>query len=368
MIVAEARAGLPVEAGEEPVIGWRCWFVLPHELLLRPLVMRGLAWKPRQPLEAVCPEKLHEVPADGCKCGVWAVCHPMMLREIHWTTAPPDGVDPVPGIIVVGQIALWGSVVQYERGWRASHAYPTHLYAFTDDVLVAEGLRERYGVPVAFGPEAERLRRLLPTPSPTTQPNWPSLSAALLALAERLPEPLKAIATEAVSKNEWFLDSHPSRFGGSWEDQVKRDKEALADMKKRLARALARGRYRTDWYGADWKSVLRDKVWNAAKEVMFASTSRRASQGDAAARRRLLWLLIARRWRETQAAYLAVLHAEEAVRRTRNKITGEKLCAATRLMYKGRLGNCRSVLGERLQALADTPTPSYRAWCAMVPR
>lgn len=113
-------ADLPREVTDEPIIGWRTWFVLPDELLLRPVYMRGLARKPRQAPEAVCPEKIHAVPADGCKCGVWAVCHPMLLKETLWRTAPPDGVDPLPGVLVVGQIAMWGNVVQHDRGWRSS--------------------------------------------------------------------------------------------------------------------------------------------------------------------------------------------------------------------------------------------------------
>jgi hypothetical protein len=158
----EEPAPLPVDLSDEPLVGWRCWFVLPHEVLLRPIYKRGLVWKPREAIEALCPEHLHEVPADDCKCGVWTVCHPMLLEEIGWRTAPPQGTDPLPGVIVAGEVSLWGKIIQHERGWRAGLAYPRHLYAFTDDPMIAETLRERYGVPVEWGADAERLRRFLP--------------------------------------------------------------------------------------------------------------------------------------------------------------------------------------------------------------
>jgi hypothetical protein len=151
---------------EEPISGWRCWFVLPHEGLLRPIYRRGLAWPPGRAQEAICPDEPHEAPADGCKCGLYAVCHPMLLGEIHWDTAPPKNIPKLPGVLVVGQVAQWGKVIQHERGWRAQYAYPTHLYVFTDEAAIAERLRARYKVPVAWGADAERLRRMLPPPVP----------------------------------------------------------------------------------------------------------------------------------------------------------------------------------------------------------
>lgn len=29
---------------------------------------------------------------------------------------------------MIGHVSLWGTVVESERGWRASHAYPKQLY------------------------------------------------------------------------------------------------------------------------------------------------------------------------------------------------------------------------------------------------
>jgi len=63
---------------------------------------------------------------------------------------------------VVGEVSLWGKIIHHERGWRASCAYPRHLYVFAEDAMLAETLRERYGVPVEWGADTERLRRMLP--------------------------------------------------------------------------------------------------------------------------------------------------------------------------------------------------------------
>jgi hypothetical protein len=53
----------------------------------------------------------------------------------------------------MGRVALWGDVVECERGWRASHAYPLDLYVCAPawpttavDKLVDE--LERYAVPI----------------------------------------------------------------------------------------------------------------------------------------------------------------------------------------------------------------------------
>jgi hypothetical protein len=66
-----------------------------------------------------------------------------------WRVAPPAVAR------VLGLVSLWGTVVECERGYRASHAYPLHLYVPIDaawqkkhcwDELVS-GL-ESYDVPV----------------------------------------------------------------------------------------------------------------------------------------------------------------------------------------------------------------------------
>ncbi|MDO8475041.1 MAG: hypothetical protein Q7W02_02400 [Candidatus Rokubacteria bacterium] len=268
--MAGEAARLPLEVSDEPLVGWRCWYVLPGEGLLRPIYKRGLAWKPRQAHEAVCPEESHEVPADGCKCGIWAVCHPMLLQEVAWAFAPPSGTPRLPGVVVVGQVALWGKIVEHERGWRASAAYPRHLYALTDDPMVAETLRERYGIPVEWGEEANRLRRLLP---PATTEEEEEEEEAAPALREVLLDVLRhGLAPQAlVDLVGEALDD--------WQDLVK----PPAARREAARRALG--------------GVTSDRRQERFSAYM-AHAETRALGGDSLAARRALWVRFAKgqRW------------------------------------------------------------------------
>ena len=183
---------------DEALTAWRCWFARPDEGLLRPIYKRGLAWKPREVLEAICPEEVHEVPADDCMCGVWAASKPGHLHEVTWTFDPPEGVSPLPGILVVGQVSMWGRVIEYDHGWRASHAYPKHLYAVTEDAALAARLRDTYLVPVEYGDKARQLGKLLPAPLPAkTTDAEPTMRGWSHRLARRPRAPWTKVHTEA---------------------------------------------------------------------------------------------------------------------------------------------------------------------------
>lgn len=178
----------PAETRRGVVTGWRCWTVLKADGLLRPIWRRNIAWKPRQPIEAVCAAEepgtgpttkrpsLHRVPHASCKCGIWAVCHPKLLTEVEWAWNDDE-------TLIVGQVALWGHVIEHARGWRSQFAYPTSLYAFTDDQAFAGLLRDRYGVPVAWGAEADALSTILPASL-----RRPGAAAAPVAVPDVMPQ------------------------------------------------------------------------------------------------------------------------------------------------------------------------------------
>lgn len=115
-----------------PLEEWRVWRVVERDgrTLLGSVVMPTL-WLPGEPLVATClvrrriHDRLrrrarHPAPVSSCDCGIYA--------------APLDGcVDYLRAVFrnerrVVGRVALWGTVVECERGFRASHAYPRRLY------------------------------------------------------------------------------------------------------------------------------------------------------------------------------------------------------------------------------------------------
>ena len=61
------------------------------------------------------------MPLASCQCGIYATYLPELeplLAEAPWET----------GARVLGQVSLWGDVIECERGWRASRAYPERLY------------------------------------------------------------------------------------------------------------------------------------------------------------------------------------------------------------------------------------------------
>ncbi|MGZ4131869.1 MAG: hypothetical protein ACXVWF_02380 [Actinomycetota bacterium] len=119
---------LPSARADEAIEGWRIWNLA--EALSSPRLLPassgGGAWEPMRAVDAVCtaPALLrlgsgrHRAPALGCSCGVYAG------RSLETFPRPRPAWPPA---TVVGTVALWGSVVEHERGWRAEHAYPSRL-------------------------------------------------------------------------------------------------------------------------------------------------------------------------------------------------------------------------------------------------
>lgn len=348
----------PAATGDEVIIGWRCWFVLPHEGILRPIFRRGLIWRPGEAQAAICPDEPHDAPAEGCMCGLYAVCHPMLLNEIHWDTAPPEGIEKLPGVLVIGQVSMWGRVIQHERGWRAQHAYPTHLYVFTTDTALAETLRERYRVPVACGDEAERLRRTLPPSTPETPP--PPEKA----------RPFPACLLTATQADSWpaairemvdaMLEAAVPRYQGATTDAL-----SVSDPDDRYPLAQ-----KAVAYTPEAKRHARRALAVAAADVQVKWF------GTAVFAQRALWVRLAR-WQRTRAARVSTdlqtccaRHDEirqdlerGTVRRGRN--TGMPYAPGTLVVKRCDLGAC----GEQIEAARAELTmvgavvvPSYREW------
>ncbi len=372
-MIAEDNIQLPVETGTVPIIGWRCWFVMPDEGLLRPIYMRGMPWKPRQTLEAICPEKMHAVPADNCRCGVWVVCAPLMLREPEWVTAPPPGIQPIPGVLVVGQVAIWGDIIEHERGWRGQFAYPTHLYLFADDELLASRLRAQYAVPVAWGAQADELRKLLPHTRAT-----PTLSAAtmapggataaqatpsetILALVNRLDDgPIRRLVSQRANSSRYGLCYSIKELTHyrKWRDQAR----ACLD------KALARGGYYTKIYGDGWRAALISQVKQCNDGLVLRINGQKAAAGNVTAARRVAWLLIARRWTEAKGLARELEGLKKQLKRKRHLYSGKRLAPTTIYQRKTQFEAKQIHLEKMLADLAMVPTPGYREWRTLVGR
>ena len=145
----------------EPLEAWRVWRVVTveGELSLASVVKRTI-WPAGEPLVAQClaargfldwarRRPPHPAPGERCACGVYAA--PLDRSREYLRDSLPEALARV-----VGRVSLWGTVVECERGYRASHAYPLSIYVpFSGDgatvARVAEGLG-RYGVPVEVLP------------------------------------------------------------------------------------------------------------------------------------------------------------------------------------------------------------------------
>lgn len=124
------RPEIPTVA--EEIIAWRGWSLVEvdGELRLSSLT-RPEVWTPRAPHAASCPKGRTPTPQRRCRCGVYAAVSPEVL----------GGLRSLPGG-VVGQVSLWGRVVEHGRGYRAEVGYPARL-GLVCAACLAEGSGER---------------------------------------------------------------------------------------------------------------------------------------------------------------------------------------------------------------------------------
>jgi hypothetical protein len=197
----------------EPLLGWRVWLVVEAAGSLRlcsPLY--HTLWPVRSETVAVCRKELppsmwwplrppeHAAPSADCRCGIYASTSAADAARVgRAARAVRRGAAREALAVVLGQVSLWGGVVECERGWRAAYAYPARLYLPRDrlersrlravdadsPVRVAEALGT-YRVPVELVPcatmseLADTLARAdAPPGSDEVDPALPGLAKAL---------------------------------------------------------------------------------------------------------------------------------------------------------------------------------------------
>jgi hypothetical protein len=133
-----------------PVIGWRVWIVTATADGPRlGSVLHDEVWAPGTTALASCrrhddlfadPVRPHPTPSPDCGCG------------FHAARDPVDAVsylrgrdEPATVCRLLGEVALWGRLVETEAGWRAAAAYPVRLYVADETIARALGV---YDVPV----------------------------------------------------------------------------------------------------------------------------------------------------------------------------------------------------------------------------
>jgi hypothetical protein len=144
------ETGRAVRESADVVTGWRAWVVTETAAGLRlASVLYDLVWPLEEPALAECrrhedpfAEALppHPVPGPACNCGFHAARDPADALSYARGRDEPGAVCRV-----LGEVTLWGHVIQTEAGWRASHAYPVRLYVANREVAGAVAV---YGVPV----------------------------------------------------------------------------------------------------------------------------------------------------------------------------------------------------------------------------
>lgn len=122
----------------DPVIGWRAWRVTGPLLVS----MNDTPWTPGVALTAECRSTAHTPPDPRCSCGLYAAKSADHLRGMGYNRY--DGDD----FVAVGEVMLWGGVIEGTQGWRAQFGYPRRLYVPFEAWRLVAGLREQYGVPV----------------------------------------------------------------------------------------------------------------------------------------------------------------------------------------------------------------------------
>ena len=134
-----------------PIVGYRVWQW--DAAGLRSL--NGEPWLPGRPLAAGCRaaargtivgraeavNNAHESPHSDCTCGVYAAKNIEHLRQ--------SGYE---GRGIQGEVYLWGTVVEHERGWRSQYAYPKSLFLPPDAIpFTLTEIDARLKTLIAFG-------------------------------------------------------------------------------------------------------------------------------------------------------------------------------------------------------------------------
>jgi hypothetical protein len=113
----------------DPVEGWRTWALDRDDdglRLVSPLV--DATWPSGRAFVAACRRHAaHAAPAEECSCGIYAVSSAADLGSV------------CAGVSVVGSVALWGRVVEHDRGYRGALAYPQRLRLVCSACLERDG-------------------------------------------------------------------------------------------------------------------------------------------------------------------------------------------------------------------------------------
>lgn len=118
---------LPHFNSREAIVGWRGWNIVhPHFLFTNSTV-----WLPQERTEAFCTTRYHaegeRVPVENCSCGIYAFTMAHEVKEQNYTHQT-----------LLGEVFLWGKVIEHSRGYKAEYAYPKKFYAKSEELYWEE--------------------------------------------------------------------------------------------------------------------------------------------------------------------------------------------------------------------------------------
>lgn len=103
-------------------------------------------------MQAMCPKdplrahgKDHGVPGEGCTCGLYSAKTQKHLMGMGYRKYDAERTGQ---FRVMGEVSLWGKIVEGTQGWRAEFGYPRNLLVPFEAYALVAPLKDAYGVPV----------------------------------------------------------------------------------------------------------------------------------------------------------------------------------------------------------------------------
>lgn len=113
----------------EPIVSWRAWKCSfdGDTVVLRSITYQRVVWPNREELKAECQREIlarlpgHVAPNQTHGCGIYSV--KTSEDALLWALANRNGP-----VRVIGEVKIWGRILQYERGYISEYAYPANFY------------------------------------------------------------------------------------------------------------------------------------------------------------------------------------------------------------------------------------------------
>jgi hypothetical protein len=119
----------------EPLVGWRAWKVwaTPFPSDSCPGLTSVVLNKPWTPRRKVTAEHNYDLAVRcrglldlDCSCGIYAFKD--LEAAFAYAVRVRDRFVGIANDVALGEVSLWGRVVECEHGFRAQFAYPRHIY------------------------------------------------------------------------------------------------------------------------------------------------------------------------------------------------------------------------------------------------